>query len=97
MEETIRIVKRFIEEQRITCPEVIYQTDRVAEKSLEFIQELCEQVGYAVRAIEMPWEEGACHECTHCYADDMCNAHKLITSDAFCPHVRMCKSFKKKT
>ena len=46
--------------------------------------------------IKKPWEEGACHECTHCYDDDMCSAYRLIASNVFCPHVRGCGMFKKK-
>lgn len=41
------IVKAFVDEQGITCAEAIYQTDRVIENAYEFIERLCEFVGYA--------------------------------------------------
>lgn len=41
-----KIVKDFIEEQEITCPECIYQTDGVIENAYEFIEKLCDVVGY---------------------------------------------------
>ena len=37
---------KFIEEQGISCPETIYQTDWVIENAYEFIQEVCDEVGY---------------------------------------------------
>lgn len=37
---------KFIEAQRISCPETIYQTDWVIENAYEFIQDICDQVGY---------------------------------------------------
>jgi hypothetical protein len=40
------LVKRFIEDNKIRCAESVYQTDCVAENSLEFIESLCEVVGY---------------------------------------------------
>lgn len=39
---------RFIEHNEISCPEAIFQADRVAEVSLPFIEEVCAIVGYAV-------------------------------------------------
>jgi hypothetical protein len=39
-------VTRFIDEQRIECGEAIYQTDRVIQNAYEFIEELCDIVGY---------------------------------------------------
>lgn len=39
-------VTRFVDEQRISCGEAVYQTDWVAENSLELIEELCDIVGY---------------------------------------------------
>ena len=41
-----KICKRFIKEQQISCGETIWQSDRVSENSLEFIEEICEIVGY---------------------------------------------------
>lgn len=37
---------KFIEAQRISCPETIYQTDWVIENAYEFIQDVCDEVGY---------------------------------------------------
>ena len=37
---------KFIDEQRITCPEAVYQTDRVIENAYQFIEQVCELVGY---------------------------------------------------
>jgi hypothetical protein len=47
MIELHKICLDFIEKQKITCPETIYQSDRVIENAYEFIQEICEVVGYA--------------------------------------------------
>ena len=41
------LCKRFIDDNGITCPETIYQTDRVVLNALEFIEHVCENVGYA--------------------------------------------------
>lgn len=38
--------KQFIKENDVGCPETIYQTDKVSENSLEFIEEVCKIVGY---------------------------------------------------
>lgn len=40
-------VTRFVDEQKISCGEAIYQCDWVSESALEFIEELCDIVGYA--------------------------------------------------
>lgn len=40
------LVNKFIEDNKIYCRESIYQTDCVSENSLEFIESLCEIVGY---------------------------------------------------
>jgi len=45
-EQTLSICEKFIEENKITCVEVIYQYDLVSENSLEFIQKLCDLIGY---------------------------------------------------
>ena len=37
---------KFIEEQEISCPETIYQTDWVIENAYEFIEDICNEVGY---------------------------------------------------
>jgi hypothetical protein len=36
----------FVEAQRIGCPEIIYQTDWVIENAYEFIEDVCDIVGY---------------------------------------------------
>lgn len=46
-EALITHCRGFIENQRITCVETIYQTDRVIESAYVFIQGVCEIVGYA--------------------------------------------------
>ena len=40
------LVKEFIKENKISCPECIYQCDWVIENSLPFIEKLCDEVGY---------------------------------------------------
>ena len=45
-EKLHQIVKAFIEEQRISCPEDVYQSDRVIENAYELIEKLCDVVGY---------------------------------------------------
>ena len=47
MNELYRICSNFITKQRITCPETIYQSDRVIENAYEFIKQICDVVGYA--------------------------------------------------
>ena len=39
-------VEKFIDEQRISCPETISQSDRVIENAYDFIEQLCDIVGY---------------------------------------------------
>lgn len=36
----------FVAKQRISCPETIYQCDWVIENAYEFIEGVCERVGY---------------------------------------------------
>lgn len=43
------LCEQFIEDNRITCAETVYQTDRVIRNAYEFIEEICEIVGYAER------------------------------------------------
>jgi GTP-dependent phosphoenolpyruvate carboxykinase len=38
---------KFIQSQRITCAETVYQSDRVIVNAYEFIEGVCEIVGYA--------------------------------------------------
>jgi hypothetical protein len=37
---------KFVEDNEIGCSEVIYQSDRIVERSLEFIESVCNIVGY---------------------------------------------------
>lgn len=39
-------IVKFIQDNDITCPETIAQTDRVIENAYAFITELCDIVGY---------------------------------------------------
>lgn len=38
--------KHFIEKQKIHCAETIYQSDGVIENSYEFIEGICDIIGY---------------------------------------------------
>ena len=42
----LELVRRFIQDNEIRSAETIYQADRVGENALEFIELLCEVVGY---------------------------------------------------
>jgi hypothetical protein len=44
--ELFDLCKEFIKENKIECSETIYQTDRVVENSLEFIESICDLIGY---------------------------------------------------
>jgi hypothetical protein len=44
--QLLSLVRRFMTEQRISCPETIYQTDRVIENAYEFVDKACGIVGY---------------------------------------------------
>ena len=44
--ELFDLCREFIKENKIDCAETIYQTDKVAENSLEFIESICELIGY---------------------------------------------------
>jgi hypothetical protein len=46
MTELHRVCLEFITKQKITCPETIYQTDHVIENAYEFIEDVCDIVGY---------------------------------------------------
>lgn len=41
-----KVCMKFIETQKISFPETIYQTDWVIENAYTFIEEICEEVGY---------------------------------------------------
>ena len=45
-EAVMEIIRRFIDENDIWCAETICQTDRVMANAPEFIEELCNIVGY---------------------------------------------------
>lgn len=45
-ERLLSVCREFIEEQRISCGEDIYQSDRVIENAYGFIESICEIVGY---------------------------------------------------
>lgn len=47
MNDLYRVCIDFITKQKITCAETIYQSDRVIENAYEFIEEICDLVGYA--------------------------------------------------
>jgi len=44
--ELWKFCKQFIEDQRIRCSESVYQTDRVITNAYEFIEGVCDIVGY---------------------------------------------------
>lgn len=46
-EAVLAIVDLFIGDNDITCPEAIYQSDRVIQNAYEFIESLCDVAGYA--------------------------------------------------
>ena len=43
----VSICREFINDNNIHCVETIYQSDRVIEHAYEFIQQVCEIVGYS--------------------------------------------------
>ena len=40
------LCQKFIEDNGIYCPETVYQTDHVIENAYEFIEDICNIVGY---------------------------------------------------
>ena len=46
-EQLLNVCKKYIEDQAITCPETIYQMDNVIESAYEFIEDVCDIVGYS--------------------------------------------------
>jgi len=40
------VCQKFIKEQQITCAETIYQADRVIMNAFQFIEDICDVVGY---------------------------------------------------
>ena len=45
-QQLFALCQQFITRMNIQCPETIYQTDRVIENAYEFIEEICNVVGY---------------------------------------------------
>lgn len=45
-EALFSLCEEYIDEQRISCRETIYQCDRVIQSAYEFIQKVCDIVGY---------------------------------------------------
>ena len=43
-----KLCRAYVDNQRIGCPESIYQCDRVIENAYEFFAGMCEIVGYHV-------------------------------------------------
>lgn len=47
MNELHALCLKFINDQKITCAETVFQSDRVIENAYEFIRKICDIVGYA--------------------------------------------------
>jgi hypothetical protein len=45
-QKLFELCQKFIHNQRITCSEDIYQSDRVIENAYTFIEDICDIVGY---------------------------------------------------
>ena len=45
-ERLLKICKKFRDDHGITCPETIYQCDKVIEDASQFIEEVMEIIGY---------------------------------------------------
>jgi hypothetical protein len=45
-DELLQVCMDFIRENQISCPENIYQSDRVILNAQEFIEKICDVVGY---------------------------------------------------
>jgi hypothetical protein len=43
------LCRKFIDDNKITCEETCFQSDRVIENSLDLVYQICEIVGYAER------------------------------------------------
>ncbi len=58
--ELFRLCEQFIIENEISCPEAIYQLDSVIGNAYEFLEEMCNIVGYAsIEQIEELEDEDA--------------------------------------
>jgi len=51
-DQLVKFCREFIDKQDIHCTETIYQTDRVIENAYEFIEGVCEIIGYKPREDE---------------------------------------------
>lgn len=45
-ESLVFLCQKFIKEQKIRTPESVYQMDNVIENAYEFIEQVCDIVGY---------------------------------------------------
>lgn len=45
-DQVLKIVQAFVKKQEISCPETVYQSDRVIENAYEFMEELFNAAGY---------------------------------------------------
>jgi len=44
--ELVALCQKFVADQHINCAEAIYQQDNVIENAYDFLQEVCDLVGY---------------------------------------------------
>lgn len=42
----LQLCKQFIKDNKISCPETIYQVDSVIINASEFLEQMCDIVGY---------------------------------------------------
>lgn len=45
-QELYNLCKQFVEDNKISCPETVHQCDRVIINSYDFIEKMCDIVGY---------------------------------------------------
>ena len=45
-DELMNLCRRFIDENEISCAEAVHQMECVSNNSLEFIEDICELIGY---------------------------------------------------
>jgi hypothetical protein len=45
-QKLLELCEAFVGAQEITCPESVYQSDRVIENAYELIEDICNIVGY---------------------------------------------------
>lgn len=46
-DKVLKLVRKFIDDHKISVPETIYQMDSIIEEAYEFIEALCDAAGYA--------------------------------------------------